>query len=41
VIVILSGIGAARAENKWWPAYFIGGAIIAAGFLLLSTKVIT
>jgi len=40
IILILSGIGAVRAGNKWWPAYFIVGAIIAIGFLRLSTKVI-
>ena len=40
IILILSGIGAVREGQKWWPAYFIVGAIIAVGFLKLSAKVI-
>ncbi len=40
IILVLSGIGAVRSGNNWWPAYFIAGAIIAVGSLKLSTKVI-
>ncbi len=39
-ILILAGIEAFNLGNKWYPAYFITGAIIAVGFLKLSTKVI-
>ena len=33
IILILSGFGAVREGQKWWPAYFIAGVIIAARFL--------
>jgi hypothetical protein len=39
-ILILAGIEAANLGNKWYPAYFISGATIAAGFLKLSTRII-
>ena len=33
IILILLGLQAVTTGNKWWPAYFIAGAIIAAGFI--------
>jgi hypothetical protein len=40
IILVLSGIGAVRSGNNWWPAYFIAGAIIAVGSLKLSAIII-
>jgi hypothetical protein len=40
IILVLSGIGAVRSGNNWWPAYFIVGVIIAVGSLKLSTIII-
>jgi hypothetical protein len=33
IILILLGLQAVATGNKWWPAYFAAGAIIAAGFI--------
>ena len=33
IVLILLGLQAVTRGNKWWPAYFIAGAIIAAGFV--------
>jgi hypothetical protein len=33
VILVLLGIGAVSAGNKWWPAYFIAGIPIALVFI--------
>jgi len=40
IILVLSGIGAVRSGNTWWPAYFIVGAIIVVGSIKLSTIII-
>ena len=40
IVLVLSGIGAVRSGSNWWPAYFIAGAIIAVGSLMLSAKFI-
>jgi hypothetical protein len=38
VILILSGIGAVSAGNKWWPAYFIAGIPIALAFIKVAVN---
>jgi hypothetical protein len=36
--LVLLGIGAVRAGNKWWPAYFIAGIPIALAFIKVAVN---
>ena len=38
IILILLGLQAVAMGNKLWPAYFIAGAIIAAGFIKVAVN---
>ncbi len=38
IIAILLGVGAAWAGDGKWPAYFVGGAIIAGAFIKVAVN---